>query len=143
MIIRELEKQDIEEISRIEAESFSMPWSARDFEEMIETDYAYYYVAILDGKPVGCVGMRNILGEGQITNVVVDKSYRNRKIARSILEYMMKKTSEIGVYSYTLEVRPSNSAAIHLYESLGFVSEGLRKNFYENPTEDAMIMWKR
>ena len=84
------------------------------------------------------------MGEGEITNVVVRDDCQNRGIGRKLMdELLMRGEKEIGIEAFTLEVRIGNRSAIHLYESLGFVSAGIRKNFYEKPVEDAMIMWKR
>lgn len=143
MKIRDLTAADVEAASRIEQEAFSMPWSPRDFLEMVEADYAYYYVAEVEGEIVGCCGIRNIAGEGEITNVVVASGFRGRGIGRMLMEHMLTEASYHGIGDCTLEVRVSNTPAIHLYESLGFKSEGIRPGFYEKPKEDAMIMWKR
>lgn len=143
MKIRELTAADVEAASRIEQEAFSMPWSPRDFLEMVEADYAYYYVAEVEGEIVGCCGIRNIAGEGEITNVVVASGFRGRGIGRMLMEHMLTEAPYHGIGDCTLEVRVSNTPAIHLYESLGFKSEGVRPGFYEKPKEDAMIMWKR
>ena len=143
MRIRELTEADVVEVSRIEQEVFSMPWSPEDFLEMVEADYAYYYVAEEDGEIAGCCGIRNIAGEGEITNVVVAEKFRRRGIARSLMEYMLEQAPLHGIGDVTLEVRVSNRPAINLYESLGFKGEGVRPNFYEKPKEDALIMWKR
>ena len=71
MTVREMTRADVEAVCRIERECFSMPWSAADFLEMIEADYAHYYVAQEAGQIVGCCGIRNLAGEGEITNVAV------------------------------------------------------------------------
>lgn len=141
--IREMEAADVEAASRLESEAFSMPWSARDFLKMVEADYANYYVAELNGKIVGCCGIRNIAGEGEITNVVVDAAYRNQGIGKQMMRHMLKKAAGRNITVCTLEVRLSNTPAIRLYESLGFKGEGVRPGFYEKPVEDALIMWKR
>ena len=143
LVIREMQAADVEAASRIESEAFSMPWSARDFLEMVEADYAYYYVAELEGEIVGCCGIRNMAGEGEITNVVVAASHREKGIGRRMMEYMLERAGENGMGDCTLEVRVSNQPAIRLYEGLGFKGEGIRPNFYEKPREDALIMWKR
>lgn len=143
LIIRELQDEDIEALSRIEAASFSMPWSAQDFADLLKHDYCMYLVAELDGEVAGCCGMTNICNEGNIDNVVVAEKFRGRGIAGELLRELIARGNAQGVEAYTLEVRVSNSAAIHVYEKLGFVSEGIRPNFYERPTEDAMIMWRR
>ena len=107
-----------------------MPWSEASFLQMIEKEDTAYFVAQEDGRLLGGCGLLFIAGEGNITNVVVVPEARRRGVAT-------------GLSAYTLEVRVSNEAAISLYEKLGFVSEGIRPNFYEKPVEDAVIMWKR
>lgn len=141
--IRPIKKSDIEALAVIEADSFSMPWSAQDFADLLKYDYCLYLVAEVDGIPVGCLGMREICHEGSIDNVVVAREYRGQGIAQRMLDELFQKGKERGVEAYTLEVRASNAAAIHIYEKAGFVSEGVRPRFYEKPVEDALIMWKR
>ncbi len=143
LLIREMKADDVEIVSKIESEVFSMPWSAKDFLEMVEADYANYYVAELDGEIAGCCGIRNIAGDGEITNVVVAPSYRRRGIALKMMEYMLEEAVKAGIGDCTLEVRVSNQPAIRLYERLGFKGEGIRPHFYDKPDEDALIMWKR
>ena len=143
LLIREMKADDVEIVSKIESEVFSMPWSAKDFLEMVEADYAYYYVAELDGEIAGCCGIRNIAGDGEITNVVVAPSYRRRGIALKMMEYMLEEAVKAGIGDCTVEVRVSNQPAIRLYERLGFKGEGIRPHFYDKPDEDALIMWKR
>ena len=141
--IRPMEKEDVEIISRLEEETFSMPWSRDAFLEMITKDDAGYYVAEKNGRVIGGCGVLMAAGEGNITNVVVDKKERNKGIGTQMLQYLIEDGYKKGLQAFTLEVRVSNAAAIHVYEKLGFFSEGIRPNFYEKPAEDAMIMWKR
>lgn len=141
--IRPLRKEDAAIVSEIESRTFSMPWKTEDFLDMVEADYAYYYVAEEDGILLGCCGIRNMAGDGEITNVVVDAPYRRRGIAKKMMKYMLELAPSHGIRNCTLEVRVSNEAAIHLYEELGFKGEGIRPGFYEKPKEDALIMWKR
>ena len=143
LIIRKLTEEDVESLSAIESASFSMPWSAEDFAALLTRDYCVYYVAEVDGEVAGCCGMTNICNEGNIDNVVVAEKFRGQGIATALLERLLEEGNSLGVTAYTLEVRVSNASAIHVYEKLGFVSEGIRPNFYEKPTEDANIMWKR
>lgn len=143
IVIRKLQKEDIEPLSAIEQDSFSMPWSAEEFENLLSRDYCYYLVALWDGQIVGGCGMTCICGEGNIDNVVVAKEYRNKQIATKMLQRILNDGDAMGMTAYTLEVRVSNAPAIRVYEKLGFVSEGIRPRFYEKPVEDAMIMWKR
>ena len=143
IVYREMTAEDVPFISRLEEETFSMPWSAASFLQMIEKEDARYYVAEEDGKLLGGCGLLLIAGEGNITNVVVAPEARRRGVATGMLSHLLAAGDREGLTAYTLEVRVSNQAAIALYEKLGFVSEGIRPNFYEKPTEDAMIMWKR
>ncbi len=143
LTIRPLQESDVEPLSIIEAESFSMPWSARDFADLLKRDYCVYLVAEIEGEVVGCLGMTDICHEGNIDNVVVAERFRGRGIATQLMEALFAAGENRGVVAYTLEVRVSNAAAIHLYEKMGFVSEGVRPGFYERPVEDALIMWRR
>ena len=113
------------------------------FLEMIANENACYLVALIGEEVVASCGLRHIVGEGEITNVVTKGTMRGKGIGRQILLQLLEEGAKMGAEAFTLEVRVSNAPAIHLYESLGFVSEGVRKNFYEEPTEDALIMWKR
>ena len=140
---RRMTAEDVPFISKLEQETFSMPWSADSFLEMIDKEDARYYVAERDGQLLGGCGVLMIAGEGNITNVVVAPEARNQGIGTGMLKHLMEEGSRAGLTAYTLEVRVSNAAAIHVYEKLGFVSEGIRPGFYEKPTEDAAIFWKR
>ncbi len=140
---RRLRAEDVPAVSRLEEQTFSMPWSAESFFRMIEKEDTAYFVAEEDGKILGGCGLLLIAGEGNITNVVVAPQARRRGIATGLLTYLLSEGDRAGLTAYTLEVRVSNAAAIGLYEKLGFVSEGIRPNFYEKPREDAVIMWKR
>ena len=140
---RRMTPEDVPFISRLEEETFSMPWSPEAFLQMITKEDTRYYVAEEGGHLLGGRGLWMIAGEGNITNVAVAKDARRRGVGTGLLTYLMQEGNREGVSAYTLEVRISNEAAIHMYEKLGFVSEGIRPNFYEKPTEDAMIMWKR
>ena len=143
IIYRRMTPEDVPFISKLEQETFSMPWSADSFLEMISKDDARYYVAERDGQLLGGCGVLLIAGEGNITNVVVAPEVRNQGIGTGMLKFLMGEGDREGLTAYTLEVRVSNSAAIHVYEKLGFVSEGIRPGFYEKPPEDALIFWKR
>ncbi len=145
ILIRKLDYQDVDAVCQLEEEAFSKPWHKQSFLEMIENKDALYLVAITEkNQVVGCCGLRNIVGEGDISNVVVKKEFQNRGIATQMISELLKKGKEIyQIEAFTLEVRVKNQYAIRLYQKFGFVSEGIRKDFYEKPKEDAMIMWKR
>ncbi|MBQ8039775.1 MAG: ribosomal protein S18-alanine N-acetyltransferase [Lachnospiraceae bacterium] len=141
MIFRRMTETDLDKVTEMENEIFSTPWSKTNFEESLRQSYSRFFVAVLDDI-VGYCGVHNLGGDGEITNVAVDGKYRGRGIAYEMLCYAMEETQKEGVGAFTLEVRVSNTPAVKLYEKLGFENCGVRKNFYENPTEDAIIMWK-
>lgn len=143
--IREMALEDVDCVCKLEEMAFSMPWHKESFIEMIENKDALYLVACDEQAGViGCCGVRSIVGEGDITNVVVHPDFRKKGVAHEMLSQLLYLGErDFKIKEFTLEVRYSNTDAIHLYEKLGFVSEGVRKNFYEEPLEDALIMWKR
>lgn len=141
--IRELREEDTAELAKIEAESFSMPWSQNDFRNLLRHSYCLYLVALVDGQAAGCCGCTVSCGEAVIDNVVVSERFRGQGIAQSMLRELIARGEEAHVEAFTLEVRVGNVRAIHVYEKLGFESEGIRPGFYEKPREDALIMWRR
>ena len=143
VIIKPLTEEYVDQVCVLEEEAFSMPWHKESFLEMIANENACYLVALVGEEVVASCGLRHIVGEGEITNVVTKNTMRSKGVGRQILLKLLEEGAKMGAEAFTLEVRVSNAPAIHLYESLGFVSEGVRKNFYEEPTEDALIMWKR
>jgi ribosomal-protein-alanine N-acetyltransferase len=132
---------DVSEVCLIEQEIFSDPWSKEDFMSAICAPNNGYLVVVVDDKIVGYCGYWGIAGEGYIYNVAVKKEYRQQQIGYFMLQKMINDSKEEGIGSFTLEVRSSNIAAIRLYEALGFVAAGTRKDFYSKPKEDAVIMW--
>ena len=143
LVIKPLTEEYVDQVCVLEEEAFSMPWHRESFLEMIENENACYLVGLLGEEVVASCGLRHIVGEGEITNVVTKNTMRGMGIAKQMLLQLLEEGSKMGAKEFTLEVRVSNAPAIHVYESLGFVTEGVRKNFYEEPTEDALIMWKR
>lgn len=141
--IRELGKQDVEAVYSLERASFTLPWTKADFANLVDKQDSLYLVAEVEGQVAGCLGVTNISGEGDINNVAVAPKYRGRGIAQAMMRELLQRGEQMGITDFTLEVRVSNGAAIHIYEKLGFVSEGIRPGFYDKPKEDAMIMWRR
>ncbi len=141
--IRQADRNDVEAIYSIEKLCFPDPWSREALiYELEENPRAFYIVAELDEKVVGYAGMWWVVDEGHITNVAVMPGYRNRRIGQGIIDVLIEFTSEKGIRHHTLEVRRSNEAAIRLYEKSGFRTEGIRKGYYLNNGEDALIMWR-
>lgn len=143
MTVRLAEEGDVHEVAELDKLCFAMPWSEESFrQEFTENERALYIVAEIGGRIVGYAGMWVILDEGHITNVCVHPDYRKRHIGEGILRVLIAAGAQVGVERTTLEVRKSNAPAIALYEKLGFVQEGVRKGYYENNNEDAIIMWR-
>lgn len=140
---RQLCEDDLDRICEMEERSFSMPWKREDFKDLLEHDESVYMVILLDGFIIGAAGYTFNGFEGYINNVVIDEDFRGKGYSKILMESLLNHGREGGINEYTLEVRVSNTPAVKLYESLGFVSEGVRKNFYERPVEDAFVMWLR
>jgi ribosomal-protein-alanine N-acetyltransferase len=131
---------DIDEVYQIECEAFSMPWSIDSLKEELNNAFAFYSVVTIDNKVAAYGGMRDLLGEGEVTNIAVDKDYRGKGLGRQLLENLLKQAKERCIHSITLEVRSSNEAARMLYQSVGFIQIATRSGYYQRPVEDASIM---
>lgn len=143
--IREMQSRDLEKVTALEAACFSMPWKYKDFEEVLTNPHRVYLVAETGGQEIigGCM-LTNIAGEGDISNVAVDESFRGQRIATALLQKLLEYGKDkYGINAFTLEVRSKNIPAIRLYERAGFRAEGIRPNFYDKPKDDAIIMWKK
>lgn len=143
MQIRKMEEKDVQQAAVLEAASFTMPWPAEAFSKQLRQENSLYMVTEEAGKIIGVCGYIECCGDADICNVSVEPTYQNQGVATRMLAALMEEGYRLGVEAYTLEVRAGNASAIHVYEQLGFVSEGIRPNFYEQPREDALIMWKR
>ncbi|GEA14084.1 ribosomal-protein-alanine acetyltransferase [Moorella sp. E308F] len=127
----------------IERVSFSTPWTRHSFlNEIYNNNFAYYYVALAGRQVIGYAGMWIILDEAHITNVAVHPRYRGRRLGELLLKVLMQEAVRLGADRMTLEVRVSNRPAQRLYERLGFARAGIRKGYYNDNREDAIIMWK-
>lgn len=140
MQIREMTMDDIEQVAALEAENFSAPWGATGFFSFLIRQDVLLLVAEEEEKIIGYCGAVTVLDEGDITNVCVSADARRRGIASALIRELTARTLEQGVTTLHLEVRKSNDAAISLYQKEGFVQDGLRKGYYESPTEDAVLM---
>jgi len=134
----------IDDIMIVEHLSFRIPWSREAFiEEVTRNKFAYYLSAKADGKVVGYAGMWCVCGEGHITNIAVHPGYRRNGVGSKLMESLIEYARQNKITAMTLEVRKSNLAAQRLYKKFGFVEDGLRKSYYADNGEDAIIMWKR
>ena len=142
--VREMTAEDIEDAALLEKTNLGKEaWTQKQLIDALTRDDTIYLVAAKAGRIVGLCGVQNISGEGEITNVSVARDCRGEGIGYKMVKQLLERGVGIGIKDYTLEVRASNEPAIRLYEKLGFVSEGVRPNFYDEPKDDAVIYWKR
>ena len=134
----------LEELEKLERICFSRPWSRKMLAEELENQCAAFLVAedSVSGRVLGYAGLMVVADEGYITNVAVFPEYRRQGIAAQILQVFLQFAAANHLAFLTLEVRPSNAAAIALYQGFGFEEVGRRKNYYDLPKEDALIMTK-
>ncbi len=142
MTIESMTVDDIAQVAEIERQIFSIPWSEKAFRDSMESDNTIYIVAKENDNVAGYAGMYLSFEEGNITNVAVNPLSRRKGIGEKIVRDIINRAYEKGVRDVFLEVRETNSVAIVLYEKIGFKEEGIRKNFYDKPRENALIMWK-
>ncbi len=134
----------LEELEKLERICFSRPWSRKMLAEELENQCAAFLVAedSVSGRVLGYAGLMVVADEGYITNVAVFPEHRRQGIAAQILQVFLQFAAANRLAFLTLEVRPSNAAAIALYQGFGFEEVGRRKNYYDLPKEDALILTK-
>ncbi len=143
MQIRKLAERDLEQTAALEKECFgASAWSLESFRKTLTDVNALYLVAVEEETVLGCCGLWQSFEDGEIMNVMVRPDSRRNGCAAALLQECMRLGRECGMENFTLEVREGNLPAISLYQSCGFESVGVRKNFYDNPKENALIMWK-
>ncbi|MDK2821666.1 MAG: [ribosomal protein S18]-alanine N-acetyltransferase [Clostridia bacterium] len=135
--------EHLDGVLEIERVSYPTPWSRFSFlNEIYNNDFGYYYVALHGNKVVGYAGMWVIIDEAHVTNISVHPDYRGKRLGELLLNVLMQEAIRFRADRITLEVRVSNRSAQRLYERVGFVSAGIRKGYYNDNNEDAIIMWK-
>ena len=139
--INEMLPEDVSDVAAIESMLFAQPWSEKGFLDSMKSQDTLYLTVKINGETVGYCGFLQSFDEADITNVAVHPEWQGNGIGFEMLQRLMELGKTRGVERYTLEVRVSNAPAIRVYEKLGFSSVGIRKNFYDMPREDAMIMW--
>ena len=132
--------EDIPAVAALDQACFSVPWSAQSFRAELENPITVYFVACAGEKIAGYCGFWQVADEGHITNVAVLERYRRQGVGSRLVARMKQYARTAGLTLMTLEVRPSNRAAVRLYEKYGFSAIGRRKNYYQKPAEDALIM---
>jgi [ribosomal protein S18]-alanine N-acetyltransferase len=139
---RFMNADDIEQIVDVEKASFPTPWTKEAFQnELFSNHFAYYMVAVTEGRVVGYCGVWLIVDEAHITNIAVHPLYRGRKIGVQLMGMVMQFAFDQGARRMTLEVRVSNKKAQRMYERFGFEYGGVRRAYYTDNREDAYIMW--
>ncbi|MCR5557196.1 MAG: tRNA (adenosine(37)-N6)-threonylcarbamoyltransferase complex dimerization subunit type 1 TsaB [Butyrivibrio sp.] len=142
--VREMTAEDIEDAALLEKTNLGKEaWTQKQLIDALTRDDTIYLVAVKAGRIVGLCGVQNISGEGEVTNVSVARDCRGEGIGYKMVKQLLERGAGLGIKDYTLEVRAANEPAIHLYERLGFKSEGVRPGFYDEPKDDAVIYWKR
>ena len=133
MQIRELRAEDVPAVARIEAEVFSEPWTERDFLEMVKADYAHYYVAEEAGEITGYCGLRNMAGEGEITNVAVAPLFRRREPEEGSWNICLRKRLLVGLVTVPSKSVPETVLRSVFMKVLGSVQKGSDLGFMKNP----------
>lgn len=140
--IRPMELKDIPHVLEVEKATFSVPWTTDIFNhELTDNQHAYYYVVELDERIIGYSGMWIVIDEAQITNIAILPEFRGKKIGESLFFHMMQTALRLGTVQLSLEVRVSNIIAQKLYRKFGLTPGGIRKNYYTDNQEDALVMW--
>lgn len=141
-VITDAAERQLDAIEAIERECFSTPWTREQLATQLSGDRHVFLAAEIDGQVAGYVGMMHVLDEGYISNVAVGGAFRRRGIGDALIAELISRCESLGLVFVTLEVRRSNAPARALYEKHGFVAVGERRNYYEQPREDAVLMTK-
>ncbi len=142
IVIEDMAVEDIDAVQEVERASFPVPWPANAFRhELTQNKNAHYLVAREGEHIVGYAGLWLSLDEAHITTIAVLPDYRRRKIGERMLVSIFERAEKLGAEWLTLEVRASNLAAQRLYEKYGFRPAGIRRRYYSDNNEDAIIMW--
>lgn len=140
--LRKASIADLDGMIDVELQSFSLPWTKEAFyNEFVNNNFAVYMVLEHRGRIIGYCGVWLVVDEAHITNIAVLPEYRGQKLGEILLRYVMEYAREMGAKSMTLEARVSNLVARSLYKKLGFLDGGIRKNYYTDNHEDAIVMW--
>lgn len=144
IVFRFMREEDIDQVLEIEHRSFTTPWSREAFyNELNMNKFAVYIVLEVDKKVVGYCGVWVVIDEAHITNIAILPEYRGRKFGEALMQNLFDVAKTMGAKSMTLEVRVTNYVAQGLYRKFGFQKGGLRKNYYTDNQEDALVMWVR
>jgi ribosomal-protein-alanine N-acetyltransferase len=132
----------VSQVAELEKICFSDPWSEKSVASELTNPLSLWLVAVEDDRVAGYVGSQSVMGESDMMNVAVHPDFRRQGVAEKLVLELVAALAKNDNHCLTLEVRASNVSAISLYEKLGFAQIGLRKNYYRNPKEDALILRK-
>ncbi len=132
--------EHLDGVEALEKSCFSHPWSRQSLESELENEQSLFYAAVEDGQVIGYIGMSFVLDEGYVYNVAVGEAFRKKGVGSALLRSLVTYCQKHDFAFLTLEVRESNAAARSLYAHFGFVKVGERKDFYTEPTENAVLM---
>ena len=142
MILTQMNAAHVSQVAELERICFADPWSEKSVASELDNKWALWLVALEDDAVVGYIGSQTAVDETDVMNVAVHPDHRRQGIAEALIEKLVQELKARGSHALMLEVRSSNAPAIALYEKLGFLQVGLRKNYYRNPKEDALILRK-
>ena len=142
MMIIPMNKDHVAQVAALERQCFADPWSEGSIASELDNPLSLWLVAEQDGAVCGYVGSQTVLDETDMMNIAVRPDCRRQGIAAALIDELIVRLKERGSHILRLEVRVSNAPAIALYDSLGFTQLGLRKNYYRNPKENALILGK-
>lgn len=137
-----LHENHLPEILEIERASHGSPWSERSFRNELDHEHSIFIVAERGRQVIGYAGIWMLADEAHVTTIAVHPDHRRQGLGRKLMVEILERASEAGATCSTLEVRAGNDAAIKLYESLGFQVCGVRKGYYPDNKEDAVVMWR-
>ncbi|MDR6120603.1 ribosomal protein S18-alanine N-acetyltransferase [Neobacillus drentensis] len=141
-VFRYMREEDIDQVLEVEHASFTTPWSREAFyNEIHNNKFAVYIVLEEENQIIGYCGTWVVIDEAHVTNVAIMPGYRGKKLGEALMTKLMSVARELGARSMTLEVRVTNHVAQSLYRKLGFQNGGIRKNYYSDNQEDALVMW--
>lgn len=142
LVIRKMEAADIQGVMEVELSSFQSPWPEDIFyQEVVHNQHAHYFVMEVDKRIVGYAGLWIVIDDAQVTNIAVMPDFRGRNLGEKLFGFIAGQAVNLGVKRLSLEVRESNVVAQKMYRKFGLVPGGIRKSYYSDNQEDAIVMW--
>ncbi|MCI6006121.1 MAG: ribosomal protein S18-alanine N-acetyltransferase [Blautia sp.] len=140
MTLREMMVDDLDQVMEIEQDLFAVPWTKEGYFTFLTRENTMFLVVEEKGRILAYCGLLMVMDEGDVTNVAVRRDRQREGIGNFLMESLVRLADGMGVTTIHLEVRSGNETAIRLYERNGFTRDGIRKNYYTDPTEDALLM---